>query len=151
MINAKRTVSPLIASILLIALTVSIGAMIIGWGRQYVQQQTSCLGVSVQLSDLWGGTNGWNITVTNSGEQVIQIGRLKSVVILEGGGKDVKDINGGLKFYQLNGTPITDVKYSINPGESIIAEVPYPAQGTGQYIYFEHAICGEISNRILTG
>ncbi|MFA4662461.1 archaellin/type IV pilin N-terminal domain-containing protein [Pyrococcus kukulkanii] len=45
----KKSVSPLIASILLIALTVSIGAMIIGWGRQYVNQRTSCLGMEVTI------------------------------------------------------------------------------------------------------
>jgi len=44
-----RSVSPLIATIILIALTVAIGAIIVGWGRSYVQKQVSCLGASVNI------------------------------------------------------------------------------------------------------
>lgn len=46
---AKRAVSPLIATILLVALTISIGAMIIGWGKEYVKKQTKCIGYEIDI------------------------------------------------------------------------------------------------------
>jgi len=132
--------------------TVSIGAIIVGWGRSYVQKQTSCLGMSIQLFNLKGGVSAWNITVTNSGEQPILLNRLKSITVLKEGGKEVRTVGNGLQFYMLNGSMISDVNtYSINPGEAVVAEVNYPNSGSALYIYFEHEICGEISNRILVG
>jgi len=147
-----KGVSPLIATIILIALTVSIGAIIVGWGRSYVQKQTSCLGMSIQLSNLKGGASAWNITITNIGEQPVLLSRLKGVIILKEGGREVKTVGSGLQFYMLNGIMISNVDiYSINPGEAVIAEVAYPNSGSALYIYFEHELCGEISNRILAG
>jgi len=69
----KKAVSPLIAAILLIALTVSIGAMIIGWGRQYVQQQTKCLGASATISyvEVDANKSKMNVTIENTGTQPI--------------------------------------------------------------------------------
>jgi len=104
------------------------------------------------LSNLKGDVDGWNITVTNSGEQPILLGRLEAVVILEGGGKEVKTVGNGLQFYMLNGSMISNADtYGIGPGESVIAKVSYPTSGSALYIYFEHEICGEIGNEILTG
>ena len=38
--NGKRGVSPLIATVLLIAFAVALGAVVMNWGRSFVQQQT---------------------------------------------------------------------------------------------------------------
>jgi len=40
MLNSKKGVSPLIATVLLIAFAVALGAVIMNWGRGFVQQQT---------------------------------------------------------------------------------------------------------------
>ncbi|MGC9133332.1 MAG: archaellin/type IV pilin N-terminal domain-containing protein [Nanopusillaceae archaeon] len=76
----KRSVSPLIATIILIALTVALGAIIVGWARGYVRGQVSNLGAqleylssscnsSVQISV--GGkpinVTSLNLTVSNTG------------------------------------------------------------------------------------
>lgn len=39
--SSKRGVSPLIATVLLIAFAVALGAVVMNWGRGFVQQQTS--------------------------------------------------------------------------------------------------------------
>jgi len=44
----KRAVSPLIATILLVAL-ISIGAMIIGWGKEYTNRQIKCIGYEIDI------------------------------------------------------------------------------------------------------
>ena len=75
----KRAVSPLIATILLIALTVSIGAMIIGWGRQYVQQQTGCLGIALSITDAEVDTSNKKLTlwIQNTGSQNVKVSDLR--------------------------------------------------------------------------
>lgn len=45
----KRSVSPLIATIILIALTVALGAIIVGWAKSYVSSQVSTLGAQVEI------------------------------------------------------------------------------------------------------
>jgi len=69
-----RSVSPLIATIILIALTVAIGAIIVGWGRSYVQQQTSCLGYEVVIEDATVNVTSKTITlkIRNTGEVPIR-------------------------------------------------------------------------------
>jgi len=44
-----KAVSPLIATIILIALTVALGAIIVGWAKGYVSNQVSNLGAQVQI------------------------------------------------------------------------------------------------------
>ena len=44
-----KAVSPLIATIILIALTVALGAIIVGWARGYVGSQVTNLGAQVQI------------------------------------------------------------------------------------------------------
>ncbi|RIB35343.1 MAG: hypothetical protein BXU00_02345 [Candidatus Nanoclepta minutus] len=74
-----RGVSPLIATIILIALTVSIGAIIVGWGRSYIQKQMICAGMSASLNyknySYSGGNNPKIISfdILNSGESVINL------------------------------------------------------------------------------
>jgi len=147
---SKRAVSPLIAAILLIALTVSIGAMIIGWGRQYVQKQTSCLGVSVQITNLGGDNKNAKITIKNTGTHNILAGRLEVVFVLTNGEEVVYD-SSKLTYLKLDGTTISDpAHYSISPGGSIIIQAPWPS-GETEDIYIKHSVCGEISNTYLVG
>ncbi|BFI73890.1 hypothetical protein YN1_8770 [Nanoarchaeota archaeon] len=78
----KRSVSPLIATIILIALTVALGAIIVGWARGYVNSQVSTLGAQAEiLSALYSaytpsGSSSpsyylINITVENIGSTAI--------------------------------------------------------------------------------
>ena len=54
-----KAVSPLIATIILIALTVALGAIIVGWARGYVGSQVTNLGAQVQiLQVIYNNSNG---------------------------------------------------------------------------------------------
>ena len=54
-----KAVSPLIATIILIALTVALGAIIVGWARGYVSSQVTNLGAQVQiLQVIYNNSNG---------------------------------------------------------------------------------------------
>jgi len=70
-----RAVSPLIATIILIALTVAVGALIVGWGRQYVKMQTECLGYQIEIMGVkYDATNNaLNIVVNNRGMNDISL------------------------------------------------------------------------------
>jgi len=57
-----KAVSPLIATIILIALTVALGAIIVGWARGYVSSQVSNLGAQVQILQVSYNSNG-NISI----------------------------------------------------------------------------------------
>jgi len=58
-----KAVSPLIATIILIALTVALGAIIVGWAKSYVSNQVSTLGAQVQiLQVIYDNSNG-NIAI----------------------------------------------------------------------------------------
>lgn len=58
-----KAVSPLIATIILIALTVALGAIIVGWARGYVGSQVTNLGAQVQiLQVIYNNSNG-NMTI----------------------------------------------------------------------------------------
>ncbi|MDT7891067.1 MAG: archaellin/type IV pilin N-terminal domain-containing protein [Candidatus Nanopusillus sp.] len=58
-----KAVSPLIATIILIALTVALGAIIVGWARSYVGSQVTNLGAQVQiLQVIYNNSNG-NIAI----------------------------------------------------------------------------------------
>jgi len=73
--GALRGVSPLIATIILISLTVAIGALIVGWGRQYVKMQTECLGYQIDIMDVKynSANNALNIVVSNNGMNEISL------------------------------------------------------------------------------
>src|SRR3989338_2966243 len=92
--SGKRGVSPLIATVLLIAFAVALGAVIINWGRGFVQERTSdvekttkietgcALDVQLKVSEIDGtpqlcyggsGTSGQvNFTLDNKGKKDIK-------------------------------------------------------------------------------
>ena len=53
-----KAVSPLIATIILIALTVALGAIIVGWARGYVSSQVTNLGAQVEILQVTYNSNG---------------------------------------------------------------------------------------------
>ena len=53
-----KAVSPLIATIILIALTVALGAIIVGWARGYVGSQVTNLGAQVEILQVTYNSNG---------------------------------------------------------------------------------------------
>jgi len=157
MINAKRSVSPLIATILLVALTVSIGAMIIGWGRQYVQQQTACLEYSIQIIETR------NISEENVTLQDQNYTFLKLELIIENTGRRAlsKNLLGdAFRFVYTTSTGLVhsitwksgiNITYmndeltdTIEPNEILLAKMyiePNAVRG-----YFDLKGCGKISN-----
>jgi len=74
-----KGVSPLIATIILIALTISIGAIIVAWGRSYVQKQMTCAGMSASLdyeSHLYNNTGNYHLLYflfINTGDSPINL------------------------------------------------------------------------------
>ena len=92
--NGKKGVSPLIATVLLIAFAVALGAVIMNWGRSFVQErttdveettktETSCsLDVQLKVTEISGtpqvcyggsGSNGYiEFTIENQGKKAIE-------------------------------------------------------------------------------
>jgi len=60
-----KAVSPLIATIILIALTVALGAIIVGWAKGYVSNQVTNLGAQVEILQVtYNNSNGYgNISI----------------------------------------------------------------------------------------
>jgi len=56
-----KAVSPLIATIILIALTVALGAIIVGWARGYVSSQVTNLAAQVQILQVSPPNSNGNI------------------------------------------------------------------------------------------
>jgi archaeal flagellin N-terminal-like domain len=73
-----KAVSPLIATIILIALTVALGAIIVGWARGYVSSQVSNLGAQVQiLQVIYNNSNGdMSILAQNIGSNQLVVNNL---------------------------------------------------------------------------
>jgi len=55
-----KAVSPLIATIILIALTVALGAIIVGWARGYVTSQVTNLGAQVEILQVFPNNSNGN-------------------------------------------------------------------------------------------
>jgi flagellin-like protein len=121
----KKAVSPLIAAVLLIAFTVAIGAVVMTWGRNFVQTnidkandqgsiQSACsldakldIYNSGQGYEVCSTPNGLNITVMNTGSTALAGFRLVAVVN--------------------NGTPLmNDTIITINPGDVTRYSITYP-------------------------
>ncbi|BBL45582.1 hypothetical protein MJ1_0420 [Nanobdella aerobiophila] len=66
-----KAVSPLIATIILIALTVALGAVIVGWAKGYVRGQISNLGAQSEILVAQEGGGAINITAENIGSNAI--------------------------------------------------------------------------------
>jgi flagellin-like protein len=58
-----KAVSPLIATIILIALTVALGAIIVGWAKGYVNNQVTNLGAQVQILQVSYNNSNGNIAI----------------------------------------------------------------------------------------
>ncbi len=155
----KKSVSPLIASILLIALTVSIGAMIIGWGRQYVQQRTSCLGYSIQIlnaPDSDPSDNEIVLNIENTGTASLTYSDLKNklrfIQVLDNGEihpspwyNSTDATSASVSYYmtltEQDGT--TEVN-SVKPGDVVQARIK--VYGNIVQGYFDIKGCGKVSN-----
>lgn len=89
----RRAVSPLIATVLLIAFAVALGAVVMNWGRTFTEQKTAevtatsdvatgcSLGISLKILEIankpqicvgeWGANSYINFTVSNEGSKKI--------------------------------------------------------------------------------
>jgi flagellin-like protein len=106
MIKSKRGISPLIATVLLIAFAVALGAVVMNWGRSYVEdtainaQRTSqskvdcSLGVSIEIKQISGDpkicidsdNDELVVFIANKGTKVVQ--GIKTTII---GTEDILD------------------------------------------------------------
>ncbi|MEM4680725.1 MAG: hypothetical protein QW038_02940 [Nanopusillaceae archaeon] len=104
----KKSISPLIATFILITLTVAIGAMIVAWGRQYVQKQIMCAGMGASLTVIsknFPNNASWNITLNlfNTGEYPIKYKEIYfKLYSLEGITETCGTAGGGCYIYDLN-------------------------------------------------
>lgn len=140
--GSKRGVSPLIATVLLIAFAVALGAVIMNWGRGFVQERTAdvekttkietgcALDVQLKVSEISGtpqlcyggsGTAGQiNFTLDNQGKKDI-----KALGIVVGGA------SGVYQLATLNISPIIS-------GGALFGNVTYDyiAYGAIRYVRF---------------
>ena len=115
-----RSVSPLIATIVLISLTIAIGAIIVGWGRAYVQKQVSCATMSATLSykkyEYNPSTKTYDIylSIVNSGGSIINLkDTYIKIISADLTTSDVCEYNagGGCTY------GVTEGNVSLNPGD----------------------------------
>lgn len=73
----KRAVSPLIATVILISLTIAIGAILVNFGMTYVKRKVTCLAYDIKITDakVDYNTNSLLITLINNGMEAINITR----------------------------------------------------------------------------
>jgi len=146
-----KGVSPLIATIILIALTVSIGAIIVGWGRSYIQKQMMCTGFSLYISEYRAKNSSLILTVQNTGSP-IDLTRYTLQVYLTGSLGDV------IECSNTNSTARCIIMY--------MSEVMYNDTVIGEATYFKLNLttynssnlpqsakilikgCGDVSNTI---
>jgi len=148
-----KGVSPLIATIILVALTVSIGAIIVGWGRSYIQRQIKCTSYSADLYIAqWKSQNSvLEIKFVNSGIEPILKDDLLVIIFDTQGGKHVcgKDTLNTEGCSHSSGSPSR-----IDPGNYTIFSVDIPDATTwrdyivGGELWLEIIGCGRISPTI---
>lgn len=78
----KRSISPLIATIILIALTIAIGAIIVGWANSYVGQRTQCLNAQITIQNVYYNSSSSTLVIqaVNSGGTNILVSQLYVIV-----------------------------------------------------------------------
>ena len=123
----KRSVSPLIATIILIALTVALGAIIVGWARGYVSGQVSCLNLGASAEYLSSDQNSTlgllyiYTEVLNTGSVPININNVYIKIKGTNGDTDICNYNnsaGTCSFITISGYPIT-----VNPSNYTEIEI----------------------------
>jgi len=159
MANIKRAVSPLIATILLVALTVSIGAMVIGWGRQYVQQQTSCLGYKIDIYEAkYNPSADRTIPLLyNSGTQKLHIRDTIVKIVDKNGRSWTCFYEGVLVNNTTTGCAIENFsnnESTIDPGRGVRAIIRIGNDNlksdiVGGYMWIEVRGCGRISENAI--
>lgn len=85
--RGKRGISPIIATVLLIAFAVSIGAMIMSWGRETLASTGDCSSVKLDVQTMNGKpvlcydtyNNKINFMIKNNGEVEIQKVKLRVI------------------------------------------------------------------------
>jgi len=148
-----KGVSPLIATIILIALTVSIGAIIVGWGRSYIQKQIKCTSYSADLYIAqWKPQNSvLEIKFVNSGIEPILKNELLVIILDTQGGKRVcgnDTLNTeGCSHSLASPSRIDPGNYSIF-SVSIPSTTPWKDYIVGGELWLEIIGCGRISPTI---
>ena len=132
MIKGKKGLSPLIATVVLIAFAVALGAVVMSWGKTYVSNAglvspKGCSGVSIGIKEVNGAAQ---LKVTGSGDS----GRIE--VILENLGSTNIE---GLRTWVLGeeGTFKDESKQTIEPG--------FPLEKTFSYDYNKYGSIKQIS------
>lgn len=148
----KRAVSPLIATILIVALTVAIGSLIISWGQTYVKTKVNCLRYALTIYELRQGATNTEllVRVENTGTVSIDLQNDQDFAFV------ITLTDGSAKTCRLGTTPpangcvIEQVSGDqLEPGEIQTLKI---LLGTGLTVdqvesgYFKYGTCGQISN-----
>jgi len=146
----KRAVSPLIATIILIALTVSIGAVIVAWARNYMITQLTCAQTHVTINSYTKGASMITITVTNDGNIDIPLNStdLSAVVITTQGIAHTCSIAPTLQSTKCNLLAQNDIlRVGGIASLSIAFGNELPVDNVAS-IFLTYGKCGQISNQI---
>ncbi len=98
MVN-KKAISPLIATLLLIAFTVALGVMIMNFGKNIVDDYGDCKSIQVELDDAPGSvcylqdTSELSFTIVNKGKTDVSSFTIKTTNLDEHGEDRVKEFN----------------------------------------------------------
>jgi len=148
--GSKRAVSPLIATIILIALTVSIGALVVSWARNYIATQLTCSATHVTINSYTKGASMITITVTNDGNVDIPLNStdLSAVVVTTQGIAHTCTISQTLQSTKCNLLAQNDVlKVGGIASLSIAFGNDLPINNVAS-IVLTYGKCGQISNQI---
>ncbi len=107
-VGDKRGISPLIATVLLMAFAVAIGGMIMNWSSNFDESfQIGCGEVQLEKIDLCRTENGVNLWVKNTGKQKVA-------------GLSIKQFDAADELILSTDIPNT----KLNPGDSVKKDVP---------------------------
>ncbi len=128
MLEDKKGISPLLSTILLIVLSIAIGAAVMSWGRAYVEEAAGAVQerTEVQVSCQFDALAGVR-KIGNEPSICFQDGTLK--FLLENGG--TVEINGISVSIIGNEISKTDVAVKLGPTDVENIAVAYPAASVG--------------------
>jgi len=148
-----KSVSPLIATIILIALTVSIGAIIVGWGRSYIQKQMMCTGFSLYISDYRVTNSSLVLIVQNTGN-AIDLGRYTLQTYITSNNIAIEDCGYNTSEYNciveyLDGRPYSPYD-TIKEGIYFMLNLTgYNSTNLPQSVKILIKGCGDVSNTVI--
>jgi len=126
MVN-KKAISPLIATLLLIAFTVALGVMIMNFGKNIVDDYGDCKSINVELDNFPGSicyleeSSQLSFTVVNKGKTDVSSLAIKSTNLKEYGDDKVQEFN--VPNSQIKASETISKTYPYSKPESLKLEI----------------------------